>query len=161
MTTKATTRHRKPRNQKERPPDIWINKQTKGGDHYLLQRGTWYEVELSYLGTPIIGNQIQGAPPDLEKYPPTKWGDGFKGNRPLHFPKNDYQTSCHAYSTLAPLPLTFTYPSPLKRGNTGNEKTRKRSREESDGATEEPMRSTVTREELVEVRRESTRLPVH
>eukprot|EP00967_Tisochrysis_lutea_P008290 scaffold9920_cov32-Tisochrysis_lutea.AAC.5 len=37
--------------------------------------------ELSYLGTPIIGDQLDNTPQDLDDNPPTKWGDGFKGNR--------------------------------------------------------------------------------
>ena len=45
----------------------------------------WYEVELSYIGTPIVGKQTT-APEDLDKYPPTKWGEGYKGNRPTDFP---------------------------------------------------------------------------
>eukprot|EP00967_Tisochrysis_lutea_P093739 scaffold135886_cov33-Tisochrysis_lutea.AAC.6 len=56
---------------KDPPPNIRIS---KGGEYFLLRKGVWHEVDLSYLGTPmqsVNGKRIQGPPADLDKYPPT------------------------------------------------------------------------------------------
>mgnify|MGYP003686239657 CR=1 FL=1 len=39
-----------------------------------------------YLGTPIIGDRLLLPPTDLDKHPPAKWGEGYKGNRIQAFP---------------------------------------------------------------------------
>ena len=56
---------------KEPPPEIRI---THDGDYYAKIKDTWYEAELSYLGTPIIGKRLPSAPANLDTSPPAQWG---------------------------------------------------------------------------------------
>lgn len=56
-------------------PEIRV---TRDGTYYFLRKGTWYETEVSYLGSPIIDDIINGTPDDLDPSPPAKWEKGYK-----------------------------------------------------------------------------------
>ena len=51
----------------EPSPEIRI---TQDGEYYARIKGTWYEMELSYLGTPIIGERTRGTPSNLARHAP-------------------------------------------------------------------------------------------
>ena len=70
-------------NPEETSPETHI---TQDGDYYVNIKGTWYEAELSYLGTPIIGERVTSTPANLDTSPPAKWGEGFKSNKRLEYP---------------------------------------------------------------------------
>jgi len=76
-------------NEDGQPPEIRI---TRDGEYYARWKGRWHEAELSYLGTPILGERLQEPPSDLDPAPPAKWGEGYKTNKRLEYPLADEYT---------------------------------------------------------------------
>ena len=54
---------------------------TQDGEYFAKINDAWYDVELSYIGTPIIGDHEQSAPTNLDPSPPAKWGEGYKSKQ--------------------------------------------------------------------------------
>ena len=72
--TSATRRETSEQRGSEEPtPKLHI---AQDGSYFAELKGAWYEAELSYLGTPIIGARLDNAPEQLDPSPPAKWGDG-------------------------------------------------------------------------------------
>eukprot|EP00967_Tisochrysis_lutea_P154812 scaffold308278_cov30-Tisochrysis_lutea.AAC.1 len=65
---------------------------TQDGEYFAKENDKWYEVELSYLGTPIIGDRPTNEPANLDSSPPAKWGEGYKSNKRMEYPLPDEYT---------------------------------------------------------------------